>query len=77
MRSSQSVAIHSVKTEHPRTRDVSGAADPSTAKMTAVHGTHPPAVYPIDRPWVLCTDDDAEFLHGLKLKLQTRGYDVV
>ena len=31
----------------------------------------------IDRPWILCIDDDQEFSHGLKLQFQSRGYDVV
>ena len=31
----------------------------------------------VDKPWVLCIDDDQEFSHGLKLKLQSRGYEVV
>lgn len=31
----------------------------------------------VDKPWILCIDDDQEFSHGLKLKLQSRGYDVV
>lgn len=31
----------------------------------------------IDKPWILCIDDDQEFSHGLKLRLQARGYDVI
>lgn len=29
------------------------------------------------RPWVLCIDDDEDFTHALKLRLQTHGFDVV
>ncbi|MGB7326112.1 MAG: hypothetical protein WBD31_14665, partial [Rubripirellula sp.] len=45
--------------------------------QVVVHGKHQRPDYPVDRPWLLCIDDDADFLLGLKLKLQTRGYDVV
>lgn len=31
----------------------------------------------VNKPWILCIDDDQEFSHGLKLKLQSRGYEVV
>ena len=42
-----------------------------------IHPTLDSVPTPMDRPWVLCVDDDQEFLHGLKLKLQSRGYDVI
>lgn len=44
---------------------------------TAIHATEDDAPHVIDKPWILCVDDDQEFSHGLKLRLQTRGYDVV
>lgn len=44
---------------------------------TAVHASDDETPHVIDRPWILCIDDDQEFSHGLKLRLQTRGYDVV
>ncbi|TWU51748.1 response regulator [Rubripirellula reticaptiva] len=53
------------------------ALDECEEQQLHTHGAHRLAEYPVDRPWVLCIDDDAEFLHGLKLKLQQRGYDVV
>ncbi|TWU47400.1 Polar-differentiation response regulator DivK [Rubripirellula tenax] len=53
------------------------AIDATEERRLRAHGAHEVAEYPVDRPWVLCIDDDAEFLHGLKLKLQQRGYDVV
>lgn len=48
--------------------DTPSAAEPVNDNDTA--GT-------ISRPWILCIDDDQEFSHGLKLTLQSRGYDVV
>ncbi|MGB7328903.1 MAG: response regulator [Rubripirellula sp.] len=52
------------------------ALDAREEQSLRAHGAHERPEYPVDRPWVLCIDDDAEFLHGLKLKLQQRGYDV-
>ena len=45
-----------------------------TSTQAASHDAPPQS---IDRPWVLSIDDDEEFSHGLKLGLQSRGYDVV
>lgn len=46
-----------------------GLADP--AEKTEASGT------PNERPFVLCIDDDEDFSHGVKLCLQSRGYEVV
>ncbi len=45
--------------------------------LVSSHRERAQPCYPVDRPWLLCIDDDAEFLLGLKMTLQTRGYDVV
>tara|TARA_R110002167_G_scaffold97497_3_gene257322 strand:- start:168 stop:620 length:453 start_codon:yes stop_codon:yes gene_type:complete len=42
-----------------------------------IHASHQLTTPKTDRPWVLCIDDDVEFSNGLKLKLQSRGYDVI
>lgn len=46
---------------------------PSTTSVceTQVHSAH------VTRGWVLCIDDDEEFLLGLKLRLESQGYHVV
>jgi DNA-binding response OmpR family regulator len=38
---------------------------------------HPDAAATSHAPWVLCVEDDQDFSRGVKLRLQSRGYDVV
>ena len=52
----------------------SPAHSPATAPATTSHAA---TLATATRPWVLCVDDDQEFSLGLKLRLQSRGYDVV
>ncbi|QDT05569.1 Polar-differentiation response regulator DivK [Rubripirellula lacrimiformis] len=44
---------------------------------TAIHSSHQKCSYPVDRPWILCIDDDVDFSNGLKWTLQSSGFEVV
>lgn len=46
-------------------------------ESTSSHASDDDTPHVIDRPWVLCIDDDQDFSTGLKLRLQARGYDVI
>ena len=52
-------------------------ADTAQNPGVTIHASHQLSTPKTDRPWVLCIDDDVEFSNGLKLKLQSRGYDVI
>lgn len=43
----------------------------SSLNHVLIHATH------ATRGWVLCIDDDEIFLHGMKLRLESHGYQVV
>ncbi len=47
-------------------------ATTSAAEITA----HPPGTQPIDIPWVLCIDDDADFSDALRIRLEEHGVAV-
>lgn len=59
---------------HSPATQSTGANAIGTAPATTSHAA---TLATATRPWVLCVDDDQEFSLGLKLRLQSRGYDVV
>lgn len=48
--------------------------EPATVRLDSSERPRP---HLIEKPWVVCVDDDADFSEGLKIRLQSRGYEVV
>ena len=42
-----------------------------------LHTRQQPRPKRITKPWILCVDDDLDFVEGLRMRLKSRGFEVV